>query len=224
MKRQYQISAIVTTDIELDCDRDCKEQVINWFNANLPSNFAFAVHSIKKDRKGSVFLAEYDPEEIFPFVTEEETFREYRVGEISYNVKMNSLRYQTFKKSPTCVVCGLTGDRFILELSGGRKAHFNFYGKGMLITRDHIIPKSLGGPETIENMQTMCTVCNWLKDNNSFTIKQIGELREIYNTIRRGITKNEFRRKFLTAKRKMIAENRLRIPVVMNCDSLLEVV
>jgi 5-methylcytosine-specific restriction endonuclease McrA len=33
------------------------------------------------------------------------------------------------------------------------------------MTRDHIQPKSKGGPETLENMQTMCTRCNGKKGN-----------------------------------------------------------
>lgn len=31
------------------------------------------------------------------------------------------------------------------------------------MTKDHIVPKSKGGPDKIENYQTMCTECNCIK-------------------------------------------------------------
>lgn len=43
--------------------------------------------------------------------------------------------------------------------------HLNLYGRMrngrlILMTRDHIFPRSKGGGEDIENMQTMCSTCN----------------------------------------------------------------
>ena len=43
--------------------------------------------------------------------------------------------------------------------------HLNLYamredGKEIMMTRDHIIPKAKGGPNTLENQETMCSKCN----------------------------------------------------------------
>ena len=88
-----------------------------------------------------------------------------------HSVKMDSLRYQTFKaKGVVCVDCGLEATHFGLEAfpSDARKDvteyHFNLYGikngKEVMMTKDHIFPKSRGGKDLIENMQPMCTACN----------------------------------------------------------------
>ena len=98
-----------------------------------------------------------------------------------YKVRPASLRYRTFVNNLTCVSCGLTGSMLCLEKcldskigNEGRREgegyHLNLYaltseGKEVLMTKDHILPKSLGGPDTIENMQTMCTCCNMKKGN-----------------------------------------------------------
>lgn len=49
--------------------------------------------------------------------------------------------------------------------------HLNLYavdenGKEILMTKDHIIPKSKGGKDHISNYQTMCVRCNMTKGNN----------------------------------------------------------
>lgn len=88
-----------------------------------------------------------------------------------HRVKMNSLRYQTFSRSISCIVCGIEGRYFRLEKHAlhadisGNSFHFNLYSVGdtgneILMTRDHIVPKSKGGKNHISNMQTMCRRCN----------------------------------------------------------------
>ena len=39
-------------------------------------------------------------------------------------------------------------------------------GKEVLMTKDHILPKSKGGKDEIDNYQTMCIRCNEAKGNN----------------------------------------------------------
>ena len=87
-------------------------------------------------------------------------------------IHMNSLRYQTFMKSGLkCVCCGIEGNFFAKEKGKGSDLdlyHFNLYavndsGKEVLMTKDHIIPSSLGGNDDLNNLQTMCTICNSLK-------------------------------------------------------------
>ena len=90
-----------------------------------------------------------------------------------HNVKMWSLRYYNFKNNGTvCVSCGLKGEYFRLErhaLGGRTSFHFNLYavnGNEILMTKDHIIPKSKGGKNHLNNLQTMCTKCNCRKGSN----------------------------------------------------------
>lgn len=96
-----------------------------------------------------------------------------------YNIKVNgydvyacSLRYKTFmEKGYTCECCGRKGSYYALEIFTGQKmnqnrAHFNLYSEDdVLMTKDHIFPKSKGGKDKIDNMQTMCQICNVKKGN-----------------------------------------------------------
>lgn len=93
-------------------------------------------------------------------------------------VKMNSERYHLFSKSLTCVCCGLEGQFFGLETIVDKKGnfiqgtfHFNLYaidndGNEVLMTKDHIIPRSKGGADHLDNYQTMCSPCNSKKGSN----------------------------------------------------------
>jgi 5-methylcytosine-specific restriction endonuclease McrA len=90
-------------------------------------------------------------------------------------VKMSSTRYRCFKNSgTTCVVCGIQGKYFALERhksqTKSKRYHFNLYaidtnGEEVLMTKDHITPRSLGGSNDFTNMQTMCIHCNHAKGN-----------------------------------------------------------
>lgn len=90
--------------------------------------------------------------------------RKLTVNGVSYRVRNNSHRYLLFReKGLTCVECGRTANKCFLELPKYHlNPHFNFYlcsdGKELLFTKDHIIPKSKGGKDVLENYQTMCKV------------------------------------------------------------------
>lgn len=85
-----------------------------------------------------------------------------------FNVHPISLRYMTFyQKGTACVCCGKVGTHFKLcgEESTTRR-HFNLFADdGTLITKDHILPKSKGGEDVVENLQPMCEKCNIAKGN-----------------------------------------------------------
>lgn len=89
-------------------------------------------------------------------------------------LKANSQRYTLFfTKGFKCVKCGIEGKYFAKERdpsSNSNKYHLNLYaldenGKEVLMTKDHIIPKSKGGKNKLENYQTMCCICNKKKGN-----------------------------------------------------------
>lgn len=90
-----------------------------------------------------------------------------------WRTKMTSLRYAVFSKSITCVACGIQGTHFLLQAPADTKfkqAHFNLYGfneagEPVLFTKDHILPRSKGGKDNLDNLQTMCAPCNCKKGN-----------------------------------------------------------
>lgn len=90
-------------------------------------------------------------------------------------VGVYSVRLQTFLKSQTCACCGAKAIYFriekplkdIVQKHGG---HLELYcekadGTIDMMTKDHIYPKSRGGSESLDNMQTMCLTCNMAKGN-----------------------------------------------------------
>lgn len=81
--------------------------------------------------------------------------------------RRNSERLILFKaKGTACVTCGIEGTVFILETHDlNVKPHLNLYavnedGKHILMTKDHIQPKSRGGANALDNYNTMCAPCN----------------------------------------------------------------
>lgn len=82
------------------------------------------------------------------------------------NYSLGSQRLQLFHRDGTvCVRCGREGSFFVLESHvPTEKAHLNLYGeengKLILFTKDHILPRSKGGRNSMENYQVMCSPCN----------------------------------------------------------------
>lgn len=93
-----------------------------------------------------------------------------------YPVYAQSFRYKLFyQKGLSCVCCGKQGAYFTLDTPRDCKKvterthrHFNLHAAdGTLMTKDHILPKSLGGEDALSNFQTMCEDCNKNKGNTS---------------------------------------------------------
>lgn len=89
--------------------------------------------------------------------------------------KLDSQRLRVFKRSQTCVCCGLEASFFRAENFGNCiTPHLNMYGiidgNDILFTKDHIIPKSKGGRDIMENFQTMCSPCNLYKGNKMIIV------------------------------------------------------
>ena len=139
-----------------------------------------------KDRKKLIHLGEFAPDEVFSFISVEDTKRDYLIDDQPFSVRMNSDRYQVFKANPRCVACGLLGTKMILDINpGDQSPHFNLYGEEdgrlVLMTKDHILAKSKGGKEEFNNYETMCAICNNLKGNYDLTLEQVKELRQLFN-------------------------------------------
>lgn len=121
---------------------------------------------------------------------------EYKHESTIYQIRW-SPSYDMMTKNATCVECGLVANHVHLgyALDGSPfKPHFRIFHKDQnsqltLMTRDHIIPASVGGPDKLWNFQTMCSTCNNKKSNtivsDVFTTISLNELNEIGRRARR---------------------------------------
>lgn len=120
-------------------------------------------------------LAEFSPSEILPFVPRKKS--NFKIGDQEFVVKTCSMRLQVFKKSLVCVGCGLVGSVLKLQRQPDRneRPHLNLYAKRenengtvewVLMTQDHIRPRSKGGKDRLDNLQTMCAECNVKKGSD----------------------------------------------------------
>lgn len=111
-------------------------------------------------------------DEIFNLIKEGHTF----VKESHANLE--SVRISNFfYNGVACVTCNIKGNEFRVERHANanyKKSkyggwHLNLYSnrKGVLIlmTLDHIIPRSKGGKKILSNAQPMCEGCNGAKGN-----------------------------------------------------------
>ena len=113
-------------------------------------------------------------EEVIPYIGQ-------TIGLDGDQVALVSVRMLVFAKSVTCTACGIIGTHFAKERSHRKtksdhplygKWHLNLYGmdletgKEVMLTKDHIIPRSKGGPSTMDNLQTMCAPCNCRKGSS----------------------------------------------------------
>lgn len=150
----------------------------------------------KRKTPSYIRLAQFRVEEVLPFVFTREVRKQLRRNGFGYNspewkaaashrfwyapnksivVAMGSHRYQLFaEKGCVCVNCDLPGTYFVLERGFNdhkKKFHFNLYGrtrrgKEVMLTKDHIHPRSKGGKNRLENYQTMCIHCNRRKSDH----------------------------------------------------------
>lgn len=224
---QYKVITTLTWKFESHqspqhCLQYAKEQLDGLLNTE-PNGEDFEGFTIQvdlaqmKERKRLIHLGEFSLDEVFPFITVEDSKREFTAGSKRYLVRMNSDRYHVFKANPACVACGLVGTKLFLDLNPGDSSpHFNLYaeehGRLILMTKDHILAKSKGGSDEMENFTTCCSVCNNLKGNFDLTYDDVRELRRIWNNSSK-LTRKELKslinrtRDEMAAKRYVAAEN-----------------
>lgn len=137
-------------------------------------------------------IAEFDPDKVFALVTGEpgrDNWQDFTLARITYRVNLGSDRLHVLKSNRACVCCGLKGTHMSLDKNaqqtketGVESYHFNLYAVNTderlnkhycLMVKDHIVAKSNGGKDAMENYQTLCFYCNCLKDATSMTVEQM---------------------------------------------------
>lgn len=153
----------------------------------------------------------------------------YTFNNKEYSVKMSAQRYFMFKENSCCVCCGLKGTRMFLEYHPyDMTPHFNLYGESdeglILMTKDHILAKALGGEDRHSNYQTMCAVCNGLKGHTSLTLESLKTLRKFFDDNKTNMTRKQIHcaleecKKQLRKKDRKPRKNLKKDCVVLNCD------
>ena len=121
----------------------------------------------KKKQKNSTWT-QYKTVEILPYnqffeyLNEDQTEFRYK----DYCINVDKPRMQThIQKDNMCLHCGLSTTHFAIQLGDKQTTpHINAWylsnDKKVLMTSDHIIPKSKGGLDDISNRQVLCKHCN----------------------------------------------------------------
>lgn len=96
-------------------------------------------------------------------------------------ISLTGHRMDTFAISNKCVCCGVLGNTFKPTIARGNKeewtAHLNLYTEeGIMMTMDHILPKSLGGKTEANNLITCCKQCNEFKGSTKLSWKKIRKI------------------------------------------------
>ena len=217
----YKAIATITWKFEsseslTECLEKAKAQLDQILNTD-PQGDAFEGFGVQmdiarmKDRKRLIHIAEFDTDDVLPHITESDDKREYVVDGESYMVRMNSERYFVFQDNNCCVACGIEGTKMVLDINpGDQSPHFNLYaeesGRLVLMTKDHILPKSRGGQDSLDNYQTMCCICNNLKGHYDLSLEDISGLRDLYNNEQK-LPRKELREIINTTREEMALRN-----------------
>ncbi len=193
---QYKVIVTLTWKFEKDdppeqCLEHAKQQLDTILDLQ-PAGTDFDGFAVQvdlarmKDRKRLIHLGEFSLDDVLLHITEDDSKREYKVGDDSHMVRMNSDRYFVFKNNNKCVSCGIEGTKMVLDINpGDQSPHFNLYAEEkdrlVLMTKDHILAKSKGGTDELDNYQTMCCVCNNLKGAYDLEPLHMRELRGLHD-------------------------------------------
>ena len=121
-------------------------------------------------QKGLIRVGVYDIDTILKLLKSGRKKHTFITRHGNIDVKLTSQRYLSFLiNGIKCVHCGKECSYMALERFYDQDIyHLNAYaksdsGKEVLMTKDHIVPKSRGGRNCINNYQTMCVNCNTKK-------------------------------------------------------------
>lgn len=185
---EYRVNCNIVWDIESElCFEDVTELAKNQLKDKILSGDAKIILNIDflKDRNKPIRIGQINHDDFYPYIGFKAPKKEFSFDDATYSVKMNSSRYALFKANPNCVSCGLKGEFLFLEKNPiDKTAHVNCYAKDgneyVMMTKDHIKARSIGGQDKLENYQTMCQICNNLKSDYNLKTEHVAHLKKIY--------------------------------------------
>lgn len=122
---------------------------------------------MSKNPINTTYFAEHDLAEGFEILDQHKECRLSR-GRAVYRPSGWNLFSAMRGTKISCCFCGVEADRWIVEKGRRDKiggATMNLYAGLVLMTRDHIIPKSLGGVDHNDNLRPCCATCNGQRSN-----------------------------------------------------------
>lgn len=107
----------------------------------------------------------------------------------TYKARLNSLRLQTFKEKGTvCSLCGKVATHFTISFQEKHlDYHLNLFSGNTLMTHDHIVARSLGGPDHLDNSRTLCGPCNWHRNDGykeGSGVPRVERVKVCYSAVR----------------------------------------
>lgn len=183
-------------------------------------------------------IAELPWEDTLEAIGDKDHYVDYQIAGKTYRVNIGAERLRIIKKSPVCACCGVRATDVSIDLDaqqtkekGEPRYHVNFYARTgdhqsdkihlVLMTRDHVKPRSKGGEENEANSQTLCFNCNALKDAADLDLEHMRKaLFPAYRAYRSTIALNKTK-ELLQPYRHRIEGNRRGI---ININKGLEVV
>jgi 5-methylcytosine-specific restriction endonuclease McrA len=169
--------------VKRDCDFKFKifkgkqaSSTRTYLNAHFETKKLLKIETIKIQEIPYKRLLQMDIDEWFDIYKENVNVKNHYVLEYNnkkYNIKLTSDRYLNFyHNGVVCKHCGLEGLYFWVENNTTQTSnyHLNLYGldkhgREIMLTKDHILPKSKGGEDKLENFQVLCENCNVKKGN-----------------------------------------------------------
>ena len=108
-------------------------------------------------------IKEFTVEELLPYTGRDKPKIVYE----DYSARTDTRTLQCFAEHGIeCYLCGLKGEFFVMEKNlRTEQIYLHLYGvdtddEVIMMTKDHIVPKSRYGPNTLDNLRTMCERCN----------------------------------------------------------------
>ena len=121
----------------------------------------------------------------------------FRVGNLSYYINCTATM-KTIAKRPCCAICGAKATHAILCKNEQDSYYVSFFternGQLILFTKDHIVPRSEGGSNSMSNLQACCETCNRAKGNETDSNAEaliIRQLKDEINKLRSELTRQQ---------------------------------
>ena len=108
-------------------------------------------------------------------------------------ISLATARMRLFGRSQECVACKIQADHFWIEKNSQNPIngwHLNMYalnhhGDPVMLTLDHIKPRSKGGKRNPKNIQLLCRHCNSLKSDLNMPPHEIARRRAVKDVVLR---------------------------------------